>query len=612
MPRAWYNYAAIAERNDILMVHSNNNTRVRLFAAIALWALLFCVLCDQTQAVAAVRKDAFLSQLLAARGFETQPDAQKNAAFILKSGIVTDPVDSLASPVSRRDALRWAIQCLGLSEEAKILADVNLMTFGLHFQDIASLTPFERGCLVVATRLNPALFNDDEANFDAKRNISQNEATALLGNVRSAARLMRLELKFSPAPGMEMEIFREGVFSDIPKWRVYVDGFDEKPEVDAMQKFFASNGFKMEPGNPNYEWRLASELLEDYARARRLVALAERQGKSARRLSSLKNTNLENQPFYWVLLTINPGSYLMEPIIAPTGVTSLAPLSSMVRESRVSAAINAGFFGVSGRNKGAPIGTLFIDNVLAGKPYQGRTCLGWSKDNRAAFGEVIWNGKILIDDGWLPIIVVNQYVKGDAVVLYNVHYGNHTPIHDNVAEIIVEEGRCVAVNTSGGTAVAPGRHVIAAYGTNAAILAKHVTDGKAVQVDSAFNDGDPHWNSMDNIIQAGPFLLRNGEVGIEAEGFSASILNLRHPRSVMGLTQDGKWFFFVGDGRDGMHSAGFTLQEVAVILKRKGAAYALNLDGGGSSQIMIDNKIFNSPSEKRERPISYGVGARLK
>ena len=114
---------------------------------------------------------------------------------------------------------------------------------------------------------------------------------------------------------------------------------------------------------------------------------------------------------------------------------------------------------------------------------------------------------------------------------------------------------------------------------------------------------------MDNIIQAGPFLIRNGEIDIEPEGFSASIRNLRHPRSVMGLTEDGKWFFFVGDGRDGMHSAGFTLQEVAMILKRKGAGYALNLDGGGSSQLMIGNKIFNSPSEKRERPISYGVGA---
>jgi len=377
----------------------------------------------------------------------------------------------------------------------------------------------ERGCLVVATRMRPQLFKGDAANFGPKNNLSQNEARALLANIRSASQSMRLELKFVPAPGMELEIFREGTFSAIPRWRVIVDGFDEKPEVDALQKFFASQGFKMNPSSPNYEWRLTSELLEDYARVRRLAALAGRQGKSARILSSLQNTNLDIQPFYWALLTINPGIYSLEPIIAPEGVATLAPLSSIARHSNVTAAINAGFFGVSGRNRGAPVGTLFVKNVLLNKPHRGRTCLGWNKDNRAAFGEVTWDG-------------------------------------------------------------------------------------------NTFNNNDPHWNSMENIIQAGPFLIRNGNVFIEPEGFGNSILNLRHPRSVMGLTEEGKWFFFVGDGRDGMHSAGFTLREVAAILKRKGASYALNLDGGGSAQLMIGGHIFNSPSEKRERPISYGIGAR--
>ena len=501
------------------MFHHKITARVKLIAVIALGALFFCA--EIHAAAAAVRKDSFLSQLLAARGFETQPDAQKNAAFILKSGIITDPVNNLASPVARIDALRWAVQSLGLSTTARILADVNLADVGVNFRDAATLSSYERGCLIVAARMRPPIFQDSAANFWPKQNISQEEARVILTNVRSASQLTRLELKFSPAPGMELEIFREGTFSNIPKWRVHVDGFNEKSEVDALQRTFASQGFRMESSNPNYEWRLSSALLDDYARVRSLLALAERHGKSARVLSSLQNTNLEKQPFYWALLTISPGSYFMEPIIAPGGVSTLAPLSAIARNSSVSAALNAGFFGVSGRNRGAPIGTLRIDNVMLNRPYQGRTCLGWSKDNRAAFGEVSWDGKSL-------------------------------------------------------------------------------------------NDGDPHWNSMDNIIQAGPFLIRNGEIGIESEGFNNSILNLRHPRSVMGLTQEGRWFFFVGDGRDGMHSAGFTLQDVAVILKRKGAAYALNLDGGGSSQLMIGDKIFNSPSERRERPISYAVAAKRK
>ena len=592
------------------MLHNKNNTRVKFIAAVAFAALLFCVLYTPAQAAASVHKYSFLSQLLAARGFETRPNAQENAALILRSGIVTDPVDNLASPVTRRDALRWAIQSLGLSVVANILADVNPAALDLRFNDLASLSSFERGSLIVATRMVPPIFVNDAANFGPGYNISQDEANVILGNVRSASQHMRLELRFSPAPGMELVIFREGTFSAIPRWRVFVDGFDERSEVDAQQRFFAAQGFSMESNNPNFEWRLSSELLDDYAQVRRLLALAESRGKSARVIPSLRNTNLENQPFYWALLTINPGSFRLEPIIAPTGVTALAPLSAMVDNSNASAAINAGFFGISRRNTGAPIGTLQINNIIGNRPFQGRTNLGWSRDNRAAFGEVSWSGRMVLEEGGqLTINSVNQFIRGDVVVLYNALHGGPTPTHDRVVEIIIENGRSVGINTSGGTIITPGRYVIAGYGTMADMLRRYITRGMAIRVEGTFNSGDPHWNSMDNIIQAGPFLIRSGQINIEPEGFNNSILNLRHPRSAMGLTEDGRWFFFVGDGRNGMHSAGFTLQEVATILRRNGAAYALNLDGGGSSQLMMGNRIFNSPSEKRERPISYGVGA---
>jgi hypothetical protein len=341
-----------------------------------------------------------------------------------------------------------------------------------------------------------------------------------------------------------------------------------------------------------------------------LVTLAKDRGKPSRVFSSIKNVNLENQPFYWALLKLDPSYYVMEPIIAPTGLTTLAPLSSMARGSDAKAAINAGFFAVTGRNRGAPIGTLSIGQTLVNKPYQGRTCLGWSKDNRAAFGEVSWEGKAQLSEGWMAINSVNHYVKGNTLVLYTQHYGRSTPTHDQVVEVLVEDGKCLAVNFSGGTPLTGGRYVLAGYGTNAAILAEHLSPGDDVRIDGTLNAGDPQWNSMDDIIQAGPSLIRDGEIKIESEGFNTSIINLRHPRSVIGLTKQGQWAFFVGDGRDGMHSAGFTLQEVASILRGNDVTYALNLDGGGSTQMMVGNNVFNSPSDKRERPLSYGVGAK--
>ena len=41
-----------------------------------------------------------------------------------------------------------------------------------------------------------------------------------------------------------------------------------------------------------------------------------------------------------------------------------------------------------------------------------------------------------------------------------------------------------------------------------------------------------------------------------------------------------------------------------------GAFCALNLDGGGSTELIVNGKLYNSPSEGRERSISYGLGVR--
>jgi hypothetical protein len=593
--------------------------KILKIACFRLFAAAFLLLSAGSLAGAAetVRKDAFLSRLLAARGFETTNSVQNNAAFILKSGVVTDAVDNLAAPATRRDALRWTIQSLGLSAEAQILSGLDLSSLGLLFKDTKSLSPSDRACLLVAARMTPPLFENSASSFGAARKISPDEASALLAAVKRASGGLKLDLSLSPAPGMTLEIHRQGVFSGVPKWRVYVDGFDEKAEAEDLREYFASQGFGTEPGNPNYEWRLSSALLEDYAQARRLAALAGARGKSARVLSSLMNADLENQPLYWALLTIDPASYSLEPIVAPEGVAALAPLTSIAEKSGVRAAINAGFFAVSGRNQGSPIGVLRIGGVLVNTPYQGRTCLGWSRSDRvtgvrAAFGEVTWSGQVRLDEGWLSIDSLNRFVSGNVVTLYNPFYGKPTPSGRQVTEVLVEAGRCVYVTEGGGTIIEPGCYVLAGYGTNAALLARLLQPGDVVRIDSVFNDGDPLWSDMVNIVQAGPYLIRNGEIRIDPEGFGTSILNLRHPRSVIGLTEGGKWIMFAGDGRDGMHSAGFTLQEAADILKAKGVAYALNLDGGGSTELLAGGRLLNSPSEKRERPISYGIGAKAR
>ena len=79
-----------------------------------------------------------------------------------------------------------------------------------------------------------------------------------------------------------------------------------------------------------------------------------------------------------------------------------------------------------------------------------------------------------------------------------------------------------------------------------------------------------------------------------------------HPRTAIGVTADRKLILFTVDGRQRGRSEGMTTAEVADVLLEYGATDAVNLDGGGSTQlIMADPKprVVNRPSDGQERAV---------
>ena len=55
-----------------------------------------------------------------------------------------------------------------------------------------------------------------------------------------------------------------------------------------------------------------------------------------------------------------------------------------------------------------------------------------------------------------------------------------------------------------------------------------------------------------------------------------------------------------------------TLAELAQYFLKLGAVSAVNYDGGGSSEMVINGKIVNKPSDGRERLVSIGLGLFIK
>ena len=67
-----------------------------------------------------------------------------------------------------------------------------------------------------------------------------------------------------------------------------------------------------------------------------------------------------------------------------------------------------------------------------------------------------------------------------------------------------------------------------------------------------------------------------------------------HPRTAAGVTADQKLLLFTVDGRNAAHSQGLTYREMADVLIRWGARDAINLDGGGSTTLVMDNPITSA------------------
>lgn len=97
-------------------------------------------------------------------------------------------------------------------------------------------------------------------------------------------------------------------------------------------------------------------------------------------------------------------------------------------------------------------------------------------------------------------------------------------------------------------------------------------------------------------------------------GCVQSIFTDKHPRTFIGLNEAKNWLYLVVvEGRQ-FGFQGLTLDELATIAQKLELTKAVNLDGGGSSTMVINNKRANSLPllQGSERKVSNHLGIRLK
>lgn len=115
---------------------------------------------------------------------------------------------------------------------------------------------------------------------------------------------------------------------------------------------------------------------------------------------------------------------------------------------------------------------------------------------------------------------------------------------------------------------------------------------------ATYPQGGEPW-AVNAAVGAGPVLVENGiaRVFSTEELAQQNTTDTKEPRTAIGYTEDNRAILMVVDGRQVGLSSGISLLDLADVLVALDCVEGLNLDGGGSSAMVVADELANSPSD---------------
>jgi hypothetical protein len=326
-------------------------------------------------------------------------------------------------------------------------------------------------------------------------------------------------------------------------------------------------------------------------------------------------------------------------LLHPAAVAARLPVSAMADAQHAIAGVNGDFFNISETHAGvAPTNSSDGPEISGGRALKAavpdsqrfgpslpagtstRDVIGVGADGRGQLGSLTLRGSVLVSGRRLDLAGVNQYAVSDGGIgaftsawgdtsRARVVCGSDTsrldPCSTDTAEVVVRHGIVVSVAATPAAGAIPAGTV--------------VLDGRDAGADALrrLRVGEPALVSyrLDSSTRT-PFRFAVGGFPILRDGAPLPDLDntVSAPRTAAGVSADGRRFFLITlDGRAEL-SGGLTVQELALQLESMGAAFGVNLDGGGSSTIVTrlpgqpSVTVDNNPSDGSERPVANGIG----
>lgn len=289
---------------------------------------------------------------------------------------------------------------------------------------------------------------------------------------------------------------------------------------------------------------------------------------------------------------------LVKPVLAGESFNKLDEVRNQAQRVNAIAAVNGNYF----KRDGTPLGTLVIDGEWIAGPLFDRTCLGITDDGRVLVDRVKLHGTLETSNPELKSIWINNVNQprrhGCKIIAYTRRWGPN--VHMDY------EGTVVSIDSTGRVVGKHLKSLPVPYGgyvltdTKASPLAK-LSVGDMVNL--TWQPGPSDWSRVIHAVSGGPVLIRDGKLFVDckSENFRKSwTSNTIKARTAVGVTANRHLLLATIEGPH-------TLWDVAKFLKKLGAVDAMNLDGGGSTTMVIGDKTVTRNPSHFERRVASSI-----
>ncbi|MFP4134158.1 MAG: phosphodiester glycosidase family protein [Halothece sp.] len=286
----------------------------------------------------------------------------------------------------------------------------------------------------------------------------------------------------------------------------------------------------------------------------------------------------------------------------------IASLSDLGKEFGVTIAINGGFFN---RDRQLPLGAIKREGKWHSSPILNRGAIAWDNQGSMMMDRLRYQEALVINgQDRISLQALNSGYVQSGVARYTPAWGrSYTPLNSEETVVLVENNRVQRVTkaTQGESiSIPPNGYLLTIRGKPE--LSSRLREGSSLQLQD--QTVPPAFGNYPHILAAGPLLIKNQQVVLDAKGenFSDAFIRQKAHRSAIALQEDGKLLLVAMGERIGGN--GPTLKESVSILQRLGAIDALNLDGGSSTSLYLGGELINRPAATAAR-IHSAIGLYL-